>query len=117
MRNLLKDSVDAMEVVGCGQPVPDHEVRVVDDAGRALGERREGRLEFRGPSATSGYFQNEAKTRELFHGDWLDTGDRGYLAGGRVFITGRVKDIVIRAGQHIYPHEVEGCCRRYSWNS
>ena len=104
----VKDSVDAMEVVGCGQPVPDHEVRVVDDAGRALGERREGRLEFRGPSATSGYFQNEAKTRELFHGDWLDTGDRGYLAGGWVFITGRVKDIVIRAGQHIYPHEVEG---------
>ena len=101
------DSVDAMEVVGCGQPVPDHEVRVVDDVGRALGERREGRLEFRGPSATSGYFQNEAKTRELFHDDWLDTGDRGYLAGGQVFITGRVKDIVIRAGQHIYPHEVE----------
>ena len=101
------DAADAMEVVGCGQPVPDHEVRVVDDAGRALGERREGRLEFRGPSATSGYFQNEAKTRELFHDDWLDTGDRGYLADGRVFITGRVKDIVIRAGQHIYPHEVE----------
>ena len=101
------DSADAMEVVGCGQPVPDHEVRVVDDAGRALGERREGRLEFRGPSATSGYFRNEAKTRELFHDSWLDTGDRGYLADGRVFITGRVKDIVIRAGQHIYPHEVE----------
>jgi len=102
------DPADVMEVVGCGQPVPDHELRVVDDAGRALGERREGRLEFRGPSATSGYFRNEAKTRELFHDDWLDTGDRGYLAGGMVFITGRVKDIVIRARQHIYPHEVEG---------
>lgn len=102
------DAADAMEVVGCGEPIPDHAVRVVDDAGRALGERREGRLEFRGPSATSGYFQNEAKTRELFHGDWLDTGDRGYLADGQVFITGRVKDIIIRAGQHIYPHEVEG---------
>jgi 1-acyl-sn-glycerol-3-phosphate acyltransferase len=101
------DATDAMEVVGCGQPVPEHQVRVVGKRGEVLGERREGRLEFRGPSATSGYFHNEAKTRELFHDGWLDTGDRGYLADGRVFITGRVKDIVIRAGQHIYPHEVE----------
>ena len=69
--------------------------------GRELGERREGRLEFRGPSATSGYFHNPAKTRELFHDGWLDTGDRAYMAGGDLFITGRIKDIIIRAGQHI----------------
>ncbi len=75
--------------------------------GRELGERHEGRLEFRGPSATSGYFQNAAKTRELFHDGWLDTGDRAYIAGGDLFITGRVKDIIIRAGQHIAPHEIE----------
>ena len=75
--------------------------------GRELGERREGRLEFRGPSATSGYFRNAAKTRELFHDGWLDTGDRAYMAGGDVFITGRIKDIIIRAGQHISPHEIE----------
>jgi 1-acyl-sn-glycerol-3-phosphate acyltransferase len=98
---------DAIEVVGCGHPIPDHEVRVVDDLGRELGERREGRLEFRGPSATSGYFQNAAKTRELFHDGWLDTGDRAYMAGGDLFITGRIKDIIIRAGQHIAPHEIE----------
>ena len=101
------DAADAMEIVACGQPIPDHEVRIVDDMGRELDERHEGRLEFRGPSTTSGYFRNEAKTRELFHDGWLDSGDRAYLADGRVFITGRIKDIVIRAGQHIYPHEVE----------
>ena len=83
------------------------EIRVVDDMGRELGERREGRLEFRGPSATSGYFQNPAKTRELFRDGWLDTGDRGYIAGGNLFVTGRIKDIIIRAGQHIAPHEIE----------
>jgi long-subunit acyl-CoA synthetase (AMP-forming) len=60
------------------------------EMGRELGERREGRLEFRGPSATSGYFQNAVKTRELFHDGWLDTGDRGYTAGGDLFITGRI---------------------------
>jgi len=98
---------DVMEVVSCGRPVPGHEVRIVDDRGRTLGERREGHLEFRGPSATSGYFRNEAKTRELFHDGWLASGDRAYVADGRVYITGRIKDIVIRGGQHIYPHEVE----------
>jgi len=101
------DAPNAIEIVACGQPIPDHEVRIIDDLGHELGERREGRLEFRGPSATSGYFQNPLKTRELFHDGWLDTGDRAYMAGGDLFITGRVKDIIIRAGQHIAPHEIE----------
>jgi acyl carrier protein len=101
------DDPRAMEIVACGQPIPDHEIRIVDDAGRELDERHEGRLQFRGPSATSGYFNNMAKTRELFQNGWLDSGDRAYTAGGDLFITGRVKDIIIRAGQHIYPHEVE----------
>jgi 1-acyl-sn-glycerol-3-phosphate acyltransferase len=101
------DERDVMEVVACGQPLPGHEVRILDDLGHELGERREGRLQFRGPSATSGYFNNEAKTRELFYDGWIETGDRAYIADGDLFITGRIKDIVIRAGQHIYPHEVE----------
>ena len=101
------DDANAIELVACGQPIPDHEIRIVDEMGRELGERREGRLEFRGPSATSGYFQNPVKTRELFHDGWLDTGDRAYIAEGDLFITGRIKDIIIRAGQHIAPHEIE----------
>ncbi len=101
------DETNVVEIVACGRPVPGHEIRIVDDAGREVEERREGRLEFRGPSATSGYFRNEPKTRELFHGNWLDSGDRAYMANGDVFITGRVKDIIIRAGQHVYPQELE----------
>jgi 1-acyl-sn-glycerol-3-phosphate acyltransferase len=101
------DDPNAIEFIACGRPVPGHEIRIVDDAGRELGERREGRLEFRGPSATAGYFRKEAETRELFRAGWLDSGDRAYMANGDVFITGRIKDIIIRAGQHIYPHEVE----------
>jgi len=98
---------NAAEIIACGQPVPGHEIRIVDDSGREVAERREGRLEFRGPSATAGYFRNEIKTRELFHGEWLDSGDRAYVANGDVFVTGRIKDIIIRAGQHIYPQELE----------
>jgi 1-acyl-sn-glycerol-3-phosphate acyltransferase len=97
----------ALRFVSCGRPLVGHEVRIVDALDREVGERIEGRLEFRGPSATSGYYRNPGQTRRLFDGDWLDTGDRAYLAGGEVFLTGRVKDIVIRGGRNIYPQEVE----------
>ena len=96
-----------LEIVACGQPLPGHEIRIVDEAGLELGDRHEGRLEFRGPSATKNYFNNEAKTRELIHDGWLDSGDRAYMAGGDVCITGRIKDIIIRAGRHLYPQEIE----------
>jgi 1-acyl-sn-glycerol-3-phosphate acyltransferase len=96
-----------LEIVACGQALPENEMRIVDALGNEVGERIEGRLEFRGPSQTTGYFRNEAKSRELFHDGWVDSGDRAYMAGGDVFITGRVKDIIIRAGRNIYPHEVE----------
>ena len=98
----------ALRFVGCGFPLPGHQVRVVDESDRELPERRQGRLQFKGPSATSGYFRNPDQTRALFHGPWLDTGDLAYIAGGEVFLTGRIKEIIIRGGRNIYPHELEG---------
>ena len=71
---------DALRFVACGQPLPGHEIRIIDTAGTELGDRREGRIEFRGPSATAGYFNNVPATRTLCHNDWLDTGDLGYMA-------------------------------------
>src|SRR4051812_40624719 len=101
------DDADAIEMVACGHPIEKNDVRIVDDAGREVGERHEGMLEFRGPSMTKGYFRNEAKTRELFHDGWIKSGDRAYIANGDIHITGRVKDIIIRAGRNTYPHEIE----------
>jgi acyl carrier protein len=101
------DEPNPLRFVGCGRPIPGHEVRIVDDAGLEVGERVEGRLEFKGPSATSGYYRNPEATKRLFHGEWLDSGDRAYIAEGDIYITGRVKDIVIRGGRNIHPEEVE----------
>ncbi|MEN8108178.1 MAG: AMP-binding protein [Pseudomonadota bacterium] len=97
----------ALEFVACGQPLPGYQIRIVDPAGRELPERQEGRLEFRGPSATSGYFRNPDATRRLFNGEWLDSGDLGYVASGDVYLTSRSRDIIIRGGRNIYPYEVE----------
>lgn len=98
---------DPLRFVACGYPLPGHELRIVDESGNELGDRQEGRIEFRGPSATSGYYRNPQATRELFHGSWLDAGDLGYTVDGELYVTGRVKDIVIRAGQNLYPQELE----------
>lgn len=97
-----------LRFVACGRSLPGHEVRIVDASGREVGERVEGRLQFRGPSATGGYYRSPEETRRLFCGDWLETGDRAYLAEGDVYITGRIKDVIIRGGRNIFPHELEG---------
>jgi acyl carrier protein len=97
----------ALEVVSCGLPLPGHEIRVVDDAGREVPARSEGRIEFRGPSATAGYHRNPAATGRLFRGDWLDTGDVGYIAGGELFLTSRAKDLIKRGGHNIHPYDLE----------
>ena len=97
----------AAEIVACGQPIRGHQVRVVDANGRELPEREEGQLQFRGPSTTSGYYRNPDETRKLFSDGWVNTGDLAYMAGGDIFLTSRAKDIIIRGGRNIYPHEVE----------
>ncbi len=97
----------ALEVVGCGPVLKGNEVRIIGADGRELPERQEGRLQFRGPSSTQGYFRNEAKTREMMDGDWRESGDLAYIANGEIFVTGRSKDIIIRAGRNIHPQELE----------
>jgi len=104
-----EDSQDqALQFVACGYPLPGHEVRIVGTADRELPERRRGHLQFRGPSTTSGYFDKPEESRRLRHGDWLDSGDLAYIAEGEIYITGRSKDLIIRAGRNIFPDEIEG---------
>jgi fatty-acyl-CoA synthase len=107
--------------VSSGKPIPRHEIRIVNDASVEVGERREGFLWFRGPSATTGYYQNKAATEALLprgpsSGEeqfaWVNSGDRAYVADGELYVTGRVKDIIIKGGRNLYPHEVEDLAAR-----
>ena len=103
-----EDDPNPLLWMDCGSPLRGEQIRIVDDSGVELPDRREGRIEFKGPSATSGYYRNPEATRRLFRfGDWRDSGDRGYMAAGELFITGREKDVIIRAGRNIYPYELE----------
>lgn len=101
------DDPHALRFVACGRPLPRHEIRIVDEADRELGERQVGRLQFTGPSATSGYFRNPEATASLVRNGWLDSGDYAYMVESEVYITGRAKDLIIRGGRNIYPYELE----------
>jgi fatty-acyl-CoA synthase len=111
----------AIGFVSSGMPVPQHEVIIADKDGREVPERTEGFLWFRGPSATNGYYANADATTKLFDGGpkagdheypWVNSGDRAYVADGEIYITGRVKDIIIKGGRNLYPHEVEELASR-----
>ena len=101
------DDASALRFVSCGLPIAGHAVRVVDAAGNAAADRVEGGIEFRGPSVTEGYFRNAAATKTAFRDGWMDSGDLGYVADGELFVTGRRKDMMKKAGRNLYPQEVE----------
>ncbi len=102
-----REGEESLTYVSSGVPIPRFEVRIVDGADHELPDRVEGAVQFAGPSTTGGYFRNAEASKALLHGRWLDSGDRGYVAGGELYITGRSKDLIIRAGRNIHPHEVE----------
>jgi fatty-acyl-CoA synthase len=111
----------AIAFVSSGGALPRHEVRIVDDRGDEVADRTEGFLWFRGPSATVGYYRNPEATEALLPrgpatapGEyaWVNSGDRAYRADGEIYVTGRVKDIIIKGGRNLYPHEVEDLAAR-----
>jgi fatty-acyl-CoA synthase len=99
---------NVLRFVANGRPMPDHEVSLLDEAGRKVGERAQGRLFFRGPSATSGYYRNPKATAASVTSDgWMDSGDLAYWANGELYVTGRLKDCIIKSGRNIIPQEIE----------
>jgi 1-acyl-sn-glycerol-3-phosphate acyltransferase len=107
--------------VSSGGALPRHEVRIVDERGDEVADRTEGYLWFRGPSATAGYYRNPKATEALLpcgpatspdEYAWVNSGDRAYCADSEIYVTGRVKDIIIKGGRNLYPHEVEELAAR-----
>jgi acyl-CoA synthetase (AMP-forming)/AMP-acid ligase II len=93
--------------VSCGKALDRHEVAVFTEEGQRLPDGVEGELCFRGPSVMAGYFQNPEATATALRGEWLRTGDLGYISDGDVFVTGRLKDLIILNGRNIHPQTVE----------
>ena len=97
----------ARAIASVGAPVPGTDVEVRDPEGRALEERRVGRIFVRGPSVMAGYYGQPAATASVLSGGWLDTGDLGFVAGGELYVCGREKNVIIIRGANHLPQEFE----------
>ncbi|NVD98037.1 non-ribosomal peptide synthetase [Massilia sp. BJB1822] len=99
-------------LVACGAIAPDHVLEIIDPAsGRVLEAGCAGEIQASGPSIASGYWRREEASAETFierdGRRWLRTGDLGFLHEGQLYITGRIKDLIIVRGQNIYPQDIE----------
>lgn len=91
-----------------GFPVPDCEVRIVDDEGRDVAAHMHGEVICRGPNVMVGYLNNDEATAKTLSGGWLHTGDVGYVdEDGAIYLVDRKKDMIIRGGENIYSVEIE----------
>jgi acyl-CoA synthetase (AMP-forming)/AMP-acid ligase II len=112
---MLKSGAGATELVSCGFPPPGHEVAIVDpESCTPLPDGIVGEIWARGPSIASGYWGAEASTRETFEARLVDdeiplmrTGDLGFRLEGELYVTGRLKDLLILRGRNIYPQDIE----------
>jgi long-chain acyl-CoA synthetase len=91
-----------------GKPVAGVELRIADDFGEELPAGVHGEVLIRGQNVMAGYLDDKLATAHVMRGDWLHTGDIGFLDGeGRLTIADRSKDLILRGGASIYPSELE----------
>ncbi len=97
-----------------GTPIPGLEMRICDViTGQLRGMREVGELEIRGTSVMAGYYKREDLNENLFHDNWLRTGDLAYFVEGpgggdpELILCGRIKDVIIIAGRNIFPEDIE----------
>jgi long-chain acyl-CoA synthetase len=90
-----------------GKPIG-NEIRVFDDNDREVGPQEVGEIVLRGPNIMKGYFKNDQATREAFRSGWFHTGDLGYRdEAGFFYVVDRKSEMIIRAGENIYPREID----------
>jgi acyl-CoA synthetase (AMP-forming)/AMP-acid ligase II len=114
-RVVLTSDADGVPLVGCGEP-GGMRVRVVDPAtGVEVADGTVGEIRVAGPSLATGYHGDAAATRATFvtglDGRWLRTGDLGFLLDGQLYVTGRLKELLIVRGRNLYPQDIEFAAR------
>ncbi|MEU8571416.1 fatty acyl-AMP ligase [Streptomyces pathocidini] len=107
----------AIQLAACGRPVGQEAAVAEPEAGRRLPDGEVGEIWLRGPNIARGYWRNPERSAAAFgavldtdgpsDGTWLRTGDLGVFHDGELYITGRIKDLIIVDGTNHYPHDIE----------
>ena len=104
---IVEGGIGARVCVSSGAPISGCEMRIIGESGEVLSEGRVGEIAIRSVSLFDGYRNNPEKTDEVLKDGWYFSGDYGFLYQGEFYIIGRKKDIIIIAGNNIYPEDIE----------
>ena len=105
---LPTETEDKRKIGSIGIPLPGNEMKIVDNEGNDVPPNTKGEIIVKGDNIMKEYFKNPEANAETLKGDWLYTGDIGYMDDdGFFYITDRKKDMIIRGGENIYPREIE----------
>lgn len=97
-----------------GQSIENQEICIMDRRGQVLGPGEVGEVCTRGPHVMVGYYKKEEETKSVIRDGWLHTGDVGYLdEDGYLYLTARIKELIIRGGQNVYPVDIERTLLRH----
>ncbi len=96
-----------LEHTSCGIPFPGHDLAIMDVSGKRVAEGVEGEICLRGPSIAAGYMGQPGAFGAAMRKGWFRTGDLGYLAQGELYVTGRIKDLIILNGRNVHPQTIE----------
>lgn len=115
----VTDGGRSTSLVSCGQPIRDHAITIVDPVSlEACADKTVGEIWISGPSVAQGYWNRPEQTEQLFHaqfeddGPYLRTGDLGFQLDGELFVTGRLKELIIVRGRNHYPQDIESTVQR-----
>ncbi|AKD53905.1 beta-ketoacyl synthase N-terminal-like domain-containing protein [Spirosoma radiotolerans] len=99
---------DSCELINCGKPVPYCELAIRNSQGENLEDGQVGYIHIKGDNVTRGYYRNPETSQKVIGQDnWLNTDDLGFIYKGDLYVTGRMKELIVVAGQNIYPHDIE----------
>lgn len=105
---MMEEGYELSKIGSVGRPLMHVEVSIRNDAGHEVASGQAGEICLRGPKITKGYWNAPDKTLESFSGEWFRTGDVGYVDDdGFLFVTDRLKDMIISGGENIASLEVE----------
>lgn len=103
----VNEASNCARIVSCGAPVRETSVRIVDDHGELVPDSCIGEISIAGSSVMREYFNDPVATADTLHGEWLMTGDLGYMKDQQLFVTGRKKELIIFGGRNYYPQDIE----------
>jgi acyl-CoA synthetase (AMP-forming)/AMP-acid ligase II len=111
-RRIDDTSVTTRSIACTGLPLPETEIAIVNTKGERLADRQVGEVIVSSPSLMTGYYNQPEATQMALRDGWLWTGDLGYMVHGRLYITGRKKEVLIVGGRNYFPDDLEQAVAR-----